>query len=96
MKTKRVKSSNLLRLLDLANEVYDDGFLGHYYTRNGKLKHGGAGDTLAKFIVVELIETFDANASWKRQLLTATRAMESARYQLQDIEAKFEETYERL
>lgn len=82
MKTKkgRGKSFTQKELLDLANEVYDDGFLANYYTKEGKVKNG-SGDTLAKFIVIELLETFDPKAEKKNQLRTAMEAMESAKYQ---------------
>jgi hypothetical protein len=76
--------------LDLANEAYEDGFLANYYTKEGNLKKNGSGDTLAKFIVIELIETFDPKASRDNQLIVAARAMANARYQLHDLEHHLE------
>jgi len=70
-------------LLDLANKGYDDGFLSEYYDDEGKLKEG-FGDGLARFIVVELMETFDSDASEEEQRSTAMAAMDMAR---RDIEA---------
>lgn len=90
MKMKRGKSFTQLELLELANEAYEDGFLANYYTKEGNLKKNGSGDTLAKFIVIELIETFDPKASRENQLIVAARAMANARYQLHDLEHHLE------
>ena len=86
MKTKKGKSFTQLELLNLANEAYDDGYLANYYTKEGKLKKNGSGDTLAKFIVIELIETFDPKATKEHQLWEAARAIESAADQLWDVQ----------
>jgi len=51
----------LLELLNAANQGYPDRDLAEYYdTKTGALKKHGSGDTLAKFIVLELIDAFDA------------------------------------
>jgi hypothetical protein len=50
----------LVELLNAANQGYPDGYLAEYYdTKTGVLKKRGSGDALAKFIVLELIDTFD-------------------------------------
>lgn len=95
MKTTKVKSFTLKELLDLANEAYDDGFLANYYTKKGALKRG-SGDTLAKFIVIELSETFTPSSHPKKQLYEAMKVLESARYQLKDIEEKLEGEFDAL
>lgn len=60
----RLRFMKLLELLNAANEGYPDGYLAEYYdTKTGALKKHGSGDTLAKFIVPELIDTFDSKAS---------------------------------
>jgi len=64
-------------LLDKANEGYPDGFLSEYYDDKGKYVEG-AGDTLAQFLVIELTETFDANAPDDVQLVEARRVISTA------------------
>jgi len=96
MKTKKGKSFILKELLDLANEAYDDGYLTTYYTKEGKLKKNGSGDTLAKFIVIELIETFDPKQTKKQQLYYAAQAIEQAKEQLWDLQGHLEEAHDAL
>jgi hypothetical protein len=73
----------ILELLNAANQGYPDGYLAEYYdTKTGALKKRGSGDTLAKFIVLELIDTFDSKASEDSQIDEATRVLESARRDL--------------
>lgn len=93
MKTKKATSFTQKELLDLANEAYDDGYLANYYTKEGKLKNG-AGDTLAKFIVIELIDTFDAKQTKEQQLYYAARAVSRAKDQLGDLEFHLEQAYD--
>ena len=81
----------LKELLDLANAAYPDGQLAEYYDVNGNFvdnKHGG--DGLARFIVVEITETYDAKASKTRQVEEAMRVMARAR---DDIEEVLRELY---
>ena len=67
---------DIKELLDKANEGYPDGFLAEYYDDEGNFREG-RGDTLAEFIVVELIETFDPDATEEEQLDEAVRVMSS-------------------
>jgi hypothetical protein len=68
----------LLELLNLANEAYPDGFLAEYYdARTGERQRGG-GDSLARFIVAELSETFDPGAAHAAQLEEARNALNHA------------------
>lgn len=81
----------LVELLNIANEGYDDGFLSEYFdTETGELKDG-SGDTLAKFIVIELAETFDPESKneWE-QMATAVDAMNQA---IRDIEGVIDKLY---
>lgn len=95
-KTKKAISFTRKELLDLANEAYDDGYLSNYYTQDGRLKKSGSGDTLAKFIVIELLETFTPNAPKKAQLCYAAKAIESAKEQLWDLQGHLEEAHDAL
>lgn len=53
--------SSKLELLKAANRHYPDGHLAHYFDeKTGELvEDGEGGDTLAKFIVIELSEAAD-------------------------------------
>ncbi len=46
------------QILDAANKYYPDGYLANYYDEAGQQRQA-SGDTLAEFIVSELIETLD-------------------------------------
>lgn len=68
----------LLELLNLANEGYTDGFLSQYYNaKTGNAKRG-QGDRLAEFIVVELRQTFDEQASREDQIAEVHRVLNNA------------------
>ena len=49
----------LNRIIEIANAAYPDDFIAQYH-ENPDLEHG---DTLAKFLVVELTETYDEGAT---------------------------------
>ena len=69
------------------NRSFDtDGFLKSYYDDDGKVIKGVTGDTLAEFIVIELTETYDANATTENQLRVAKSAIARAINELADIE----------
>lgn len=77
---------NQLELLNLANMKYDDDIVSlapFYNPQTGKRKkRSPGGDTLARFIVIELIETFDPKASSRAQAAEAARVMRNAADQL--------------
>jgi len=68
----------LLELLNRANGAYPDGFLAEYYDANTGERQLGGGDSLARFIVAELSETFDPEASRADQLEEACIALDHA------------------
>lgn len=63
------------QLLDRANSGYPDGYLETYYDDDGNLRPG-TGDTLARAIVSELIETFDPLAAADDQTQSAIEHLE--------------------
>ncbi len=71
-------------LLDIANKGYPDGFLSEYYDDQGNSKDG-FGDGLAKFVVVELIETFSPDQDDAEQVSVAVHCLENAVQELQAI-----------
>ena len=78
---------SIKEILDLANAGYPDGFLATMYDDEGKETPDAdkQGDTLALFIVRELIETCDADAGNEDQLATARQALDRAVADLQGV-----------
>jgi len=80
----------LVDILNIANEGYPDGFLAVYYhPSTGKSKRG-SGDTLAQFIVREIQDTYDPDASDMQQLAEARRVMSNARREVESVIDKLE------
>lgn len=78
----KMKPLTLIELLKMANRGYPDGFLSEYYDNTGKHRVGD-GDTLAKFIVLELRDTFDADTTRDEQIEEAHRVLNNA---IRDLE----------
>ncbi len=76
---------SLVELLNLANEGYADGYLAEYFDPETGERRQGSGDTLAQFIVAELQDTFDAEASRSAQLQEARRVLSHAIDDLQGV-----------
>lgn len=72
----------LLELLNAANHGYPDGYLAEYYDAKTGSRKRGSGDTLAEFIVLELIDTFDSKADDDSQIGIAAQLLERARTDL--------------
>ena len=84
---KRPKRFSLVKLLNLANEAYDDGYLAEYFDPDTGTPRAGSGDTLAEFIVREIRDTFDPNATRSEQLEEARRVLLNA---VDDLESVIE------
>jgi hypothetical protein len=80
---KRSKSLSLVELLKIANEPYEDGYLAEYFDPETGASRAGSGDTLAEFIVREIRDTFDPNATRSAQLEEARRVLLNA---IDDVE----------
>lgn len=82
----------ITELLLLANKGYEDGIcsLKGYFTAGGRFNLRGRGDGLARFIVVELIETHDREATEEQQKREAVRVLRSAVRQLESVIASIE------
>lgn len=78
----RLRFMKLLELLNAANQGYPDGYLAEYYNAKTGARKRGSGDTLAEFIVLELIDIFDTKASDDSQIGVATQVLEVARTDL--------------
>lgn len=73
-------------LILLADQAYDtDGLVLQYHDE----PTGQHGDGLARFIAIELAETFDADADQDEQLNEAYRVMQQAVDQLNDVLTAF-------
>jgi hypothetical protein len=74
---------DLNKLMEIASDVYPDGLVGrHWNDGQGMPDAAELGDDLARFIVIELKDTFDPNASSGTQLEEAARCMNSAANEL--------------
>ena len=81
------KNLSLIELLNLANQAYDDGYLAEYFDPATGVARAGSGDTLAEFIVREIRDTFDLNATRSEQLEEARRVLLNA---VDDLESVIE------
>lgn len=77
----------LVALLNIANEAYPDGYLAEYFDSETGERREGSGDTLAQFIVAELRDTFNAEASRDEQIREARLALSNA---IDDLEGVME------
>lgn len=68
-------------LIEAASAGYPDGLVQQYFEKPEE-NHG---DSLAKFIMTELSETFDEDAGDEDQLLTAIRQLRRARNELETV-----------
>ena len=91
---------NLIDLITAADEGYPDGVIMQWYLEikarensNQRRPDSDIGDTLAKFIVLELIETFDPEASDQEQFEEAARVMYSAKNELMGVIASLEKLH---
>jgi len=76
---------SLVQLLNHANEGYPDGFLAEFYDPSTGESISGHGNTLARFIVTELRETYDPEANSVDQIGTARQVLNSAIRSLQGV-----------
>ncbi len=71
----------LQELISVASSGYPDGLIEQYFEE----PKGNHGDSLAKFIMLELSETFDAEATDEEQVLAAIHQMRRARDELDSV-----------
>ena len=79
----------LVELLNIANKGYPDEYLSEYYDTNTGERRQGEGDSLAKYIVTELSETFDPDATRGEQI-------DQARHALSNVIADLERVVEAI
>ena len=78
----RLRVMKLPEMLNAANQGYPDGYLAEYYDTKTGARKRGSGDTLAEFIVLELIDTFDSKSPDDSQIGIATQMLERAQTDL--------------
>lgn len=71
----------LEELIDIANQAYPDDFVRQYYDD----PQGNHGDSLARFIAFEIIETFDEEGTDENQLAQAIHAIANGRDELDKV-----------
>lgn len=81
------KNLSLVGLLKIADEAYEEGYLAEYFDPDTGAARAGSGDTLAEFIVSEIRDTFDSNATRCAQLEEARRVLMNA---IDDLETVIE------
>ena len=81
---------SLVELLNLANEAYADGYLAEYFDPETGERRQGSGDTLAQFIVAEIRDKFDAEASRDDQIREARLALSHAVGDLEGVMEKLQ------
>lgn len=72
-------------LLDIAAKGYPDEYLKNFYDEEGSFKDH-TGDTLAKFLVIELIENHDPEQSDVDQLYDAMKSIRIATKELHSVQ----------
>ena len=82
---------NLVELLTAAQKHYPDQEVAEYWRRHlktdhkVKLKKQVRGDTLAKFIAIEIVETYSSELDRKEKVETAIHAMGKAILDLESV-----------
>jgi hypothetical protein len=69
------------KLIDIIDEAYGEDRVKLYFED----PDGAHGDSLARFIAIEIRETYDPSAATEKQIEEAMRCMSSARGQLEDV-----------
>ena len=77
-------------IIAIADAAYPDGFVARYWNaKRQAVRRANLGDTLAQFIVRELKDTFDPQATDAEQIATAAKAIENAASELAAVAAAF-------
>ena len=85
----------LNELLEIVHRAYPDEQTREYWNPETQRPCGGAGDTLAEFIVREIADGFDAKATDRAQVADALLAMHRAQGELGAVAKALERRLER-
>jgi len=81
----------LITILDKANQAYSDGFLAEYYDENTGEANNGGGDSLARFIVSGIRETYNPASCDRDQIVVARQVLSRAIGDLEAVQAALED-----
>ena len=70
-------------IIKIASDAYSDGLIEQYFNTPS----GDFGDSLAKFIAMEIKDTYDPAATDNKQLFEAYRVIESIKRQVANVAA---------
>ena len=79
------ENKNWMRIMTVANEAYPDDMVLRAWEDMLADQSSAVGDSLAEFVVCELSETFDEEATFKAQCEEAARVMVNAKNELLDV-----------
>ena len=77
-------------IIAIADKAYPDGFVGQCWDAKRQRVKPAKGDTLARFIVIELMDTHDPKATDAEQVETAANAMRMAARELETVACALE------
>lgn len=81
----------LKEIIKIADSSYPDGLIGQYFEARGTDQEESLGDGLARFICMEICDTYDESASNDDQFSEAIRVVSRAREELQAVQSAFEQ-----
>lgn len=83
MRDKDRKHIAIIEILNAANKHYPEGYLSTYFNGITGRSTTGGGDTLARFIVGELLQTHDKKSSLKEQVAEAIQILDRCKNDVQ-------------
>jgi len=75
----------LIELLDIVSKGYPDECTRAFYTNAGEIESEATGDTLAEFIVREIIENFEPDADEVDQINLAVNLLTNASNDIESV-----------
>lgn len=82
-------------LMEIVHRAYPDEHTRHCWDAKKRKVRTGAGDSLAEFIVREIVDTYDAAASDRAQIADAVLAINKAQCDLDAVAKALERRLER-
>ena len=86
------KTISINEIIKAASDAYNDGLIEQYWEwkHESHRKSDAPGDTLAKFIAIELEEVYDIDSGRQANLELAAQAMRRAEEQLREVKEAIE------
>ena len=86
----------LNEMMEIVHKAYPDELTRECWDKAKQRSHGGAGDTLAEFIVREIADTFEEGATDRAQIADAVLVLNRAQSDLDAVAKALERRLERL